>query len=132
MKELYDLYWLALLVFLEARGESYKAKLAVAWVVLTRSNQKKLSIQDVIFQAWQFSALNTTDPNRMQIDSAPFTPVWNECLRAASAAYFAMEENPAPLANHYLNPKALKELPKWYKRNLIVAVIDRHEFLRVG
>lgn len=131
MKELHDLYWLALLVFLEARGESFKGKLAVAWVVMTRAQGFGKSVQDVILAAFQFSAFNTKDPNRMKIDEAPFSIEWKDCLRAAAGAYFALEENPAPRANSYLNPKVLDKLPEWYRKDSVIAVVDNHEFLRV-
>lgn len=131
MKELHDLYWLALLIFLEARGENFLGKLAIAWVVMTRAEERKQSVQDVVLAAYQFSAFNTNDPNRLLVDNAPFSDEWRSCLRAAAGAYFALEENPAPRANHYLNPKAVKELPKWYRKDCVVRVIERHEFLKV-
>lgn len=132
MRALHDLYWLALLIYLEARNQSDDGMLAVAWVVCTRANEKKISIQDTVMMAYQFSALNTTDPNRMKIDDAPFSPEWGRCMRAAAGAYFALSENPAPRATHYINPKVLPKLPSWYRRDAIIRAIGDHEFLRVA
>ena len=131
MKEIYDLFWLAMVIYLEARNQVFKGKLAVGWVVVTRTIEEKRSVADVVFRAFQFSALNTKDPNRMLIDTAPFSAEWRECFEAASAAYFTLIPNPAPSANHYLNPKAVDKLPDWYSKNKIITVIDDHEFLRV-
>ena len=103
-KSAQDLVFLALTLWREARGENRSAKLAVAYVVLTRVALNGWMGHDVLGVTtcpWQFSSM--TDPHDPQLTKWPSSSdlSWNECLGVAEAALGASEPNPAPTATHY-------------------------------
>jgi len=143
-----DLAWLALTVRMEAGGEAWAGKLAVAYVIVHRAQRTKASIADTVLKPWQFSAWNTQEATRGLLDTIP-PELWTHCYAAACAAAFGLVEDPSKGATHYLNPvatatlrqaKRLTPYPAWATdptdpRQLdeakITARIDHHVFLRV-
>jgi N-acetylmuramoyl-L-alanine amidase len=64
--ELTDQELLALVMWREARGESFEGRRAVGWTVKNRVAKPSWWGHDyhsVILKAWQFSSFNTNDPN---------------------------------------------------------------------
>lgn len=109
---------LALTVWREARNESYTAKLAVAYVVMTRVEHPSWwghDVESVLFAPMQFSSM--TDPHDPQLTRWPHAlrdaPAWNDCLKAAASALFKQEPNPAPNATHYFSPPIEKPPTAW-------------------
>ena len=128
--------WLAINVWMEARGESYRGKLGVAFATMNRladSNRRwGKTIEDVIWQQFQYSWTNPSDANRMKLDDIDWKdPAFIESHKAASAAYYRLSPDPTNGANHYLNPNAIAKLPDWYAKGKVTAVIDKHEFLKL-
>ena len=78
--------FLALVVWREARGESYEGKAAVASSIMNRVVRPSWWGRDlfsVIFKKWQYSSL--TDPRDRQLTTWPQknAPDWIECLQVA-------------------------------------------------
>ena len=85
-KEICDTFYLALVVYREARGETLAAKVAVAHTVLNRVAKPKWwgkTIDEVITKKWQYSSL--TDPKDPQLVKWPLLsdPAWQSCLQCA-------------------------------------------------
>ena len=138
-----DLTWLALTVYLEAEGESYEGKLAVAHCIVNRSRLRKKSIADTVFSAWQFSAWNTDSPRRLALDSI-HKIAWDDCVKVSLAAMHGAEADPTGGATHYLNTVATRaarkygDLPEWARDpksptevdpTKLTKVIGKHTFL---
>jgi spore germination cell wall hydrolase CwlJ-like protein len=130
-----ELYFLAVTIALEAGGEPYEGKLGVAFVIKGRAERVKVSITDTIFKGWQFSAWNTEDPARMNIDSIP-SEIFKECYKAAVAAFFHLSEDPSKGASHYLNEEVTRKarggsLPGWFDESKVTIRIAHHTFLKL-
>lgn len=131
---IHPITWLAVSTWMEARGEPYLGKLAVVYTQLTRVKDKRWpdSIEDVIWQPYQFSWTNPGDPNRMKLDDVDWNdPEFQECHKAASSAFYGLEPDPTGGANHYINRAALSRVPNWYDSSKVTIVIARHEFLKL-
>ena len=96
---------LARTIYGEGRGESYKGKVAIAWVILNRANNPRWWGQDIISVCLcpsQFSMWNTNDPNRIAAMGADVSdPSFRQCLSAALAATSGMANDPTGGADHY-------------------------------
>lgn len=112
-----DVYLLARLVYGEARGETYKGKVAVAAVVLNRVSSSLFpnSITSVIYQNNAFSVINDG-----QINLSPDT----EALRAARDAMNGWD--PSGGALFYYNPS--KSSNAWIRTRPVIVVIGDHRF----
>ena len=126
-----DLYFLVLTVSMEAGGESYEGKLAVAYTIMNRGK----SVIDTVLRSYQFSAWNTDSPTRMNIDDTPIANL-KECYKASCAAYFKLSEDPSKGATHYLNEEVTRKarggtLPTWFDESKVTARIERHTFLKL-
>ncbi len=131
-----DVDWMAMTIKMEAGGEPYPGKLAVAYVIRNRSSKTGKSISDVVLDPWDFSAWNTESRGRLHLDDADHAAVWWDCYKAASSAYFQLECDPTKGATHYLNVELTKKirggsLPSWYDQEKVTVVIDQHTFLRL-
>ena len=116
-------------VFQEAEGEPYEGKVAVAEVILRRTNRKYMSdgtVAGTVLRKYQFSGMNSDAPNRIrafQIDSD--SPVVKECIKAWEQAKAG--SNMTGNALHYFNPKIVT--PKWSYGGEVVAEIGNHRFI---
>ena len=108
---------LALMVWREVRHESYRVKLAVAYVAVTRAENPGKDwwgddVLSVIAAPKQFSSM--THPKDPQLTWFPREGAkWNECLRAAAAALFKLEPNPMPGATYYFTAPVTKPPADW-------------------
>ena len=117
-------------IWIEARGESYAGKLAVARVIRNRVRlhyQSDGSVPGTVLKGFQFSGWNTTDPNRLQavrINSED--PVVAECARAWEES----QEADAGIGDAvlYYNPRAVRITPSWAIAGRHVASVGNHEF----
>lgn len=124
-------------VLLEAEGEPFQGKLAVAWVIRNRMDQRRQGIHDVILARGQFSCWLEDYAGMRRARLTGIHPsVWHDCWRAASGAFFGDLDDPTDGATHYLNPTLTRELrpdhdlPGWYDPGLVTVAIGGHEFLR--
>jgi len=114
-----DVYLLARLVYGEARGESYKGKVAVAAVVLNRVESSKFpnSIPKVVYQQGAFSVVADGQINLSPDQSA------------LSAARDAMNGwDPSGGAMFYYNPN--KTSNAWMHSRPVIVVIGSHRFCK--
>ena len=128
-----ELFLMVMTVAMEAEGESYRGKLAVANVIINRAYQKETNIVDVVFKPYAFSAWNTRGGRQNQINKITDL-VWEETEKAVASAYRNIEPDPTHGATHYLNIPLTKRrrggtLPKWVSRLKKTAVIGKHTFL---
>lgn len=107
-----EILYLALTIYGEARGESYGAKVAVAWVIRNRVESPRYpdTYREVALQPGQFPCW--TDHNREAM-MRPFGPAWEECVEVAQKVVRTGGEwNPLPDVLHYHDRSVL---PYWTK-----------------
>lgn len=132
-----ELTLLAMLLWGEARGESYEGKIAVAWVVRNRvavSSTRRFGSgwRGVMLRPRQFSCFLESDPNAhklrmpLRYESAL---VWDECYRAAAAVFFDLVPDPVAGADHYHTTGVQ---PAWSRGVQPVATVGNHRFFRLG
>jgi len=99
-------------IWMEASGEPYEGKVAVAEVIRNRTNSKFFSdgsIQDTVLRPMQFSCWNLTGERRVEaarLDTSD--PTVADCIRAwADSAKSDLTKG----ANSYFNPALAN--PKW-------------------
>jgi len=108
---------LSKLVYAEARGETYKGKVAVAAVVLNRVASASFpnTISGVVYQSGAFTCVNNGSINN--------TPD-SECIRAAREALNGWDPTGGCL--YYYNPKTAVD--DWIRTRTIKTVIGNHSF----
>ena len=108
---------LAKLVYAEARGESYKGKVAVAAVVLNRVGSSSFpnTLSGVVYQGGAFSSVSNGSINN--------TPN-SECIRAALDAINGWDPTGGCL--YFYNPKDAED--KWIFTRKVQTVIGNHSF----
>ena len=113
-----DQYLLARLVYAEARGESYKGKVAVAAVVLNRVRSSSFpnTISGVIYQSNAFESVSNGSINK--------TPD-SDCLRAAREAMNGWDPTGGCL---YFYNAAQVSTGSWIKSRVVKTVIGNHSF----
>jgi len=109
-----DTELLARLIYAEARGESYRGKVAVGAVVMNRVRDKDFpgTIKGVIYQQGQF---------------APIASRYNDdCLKAAREAMSGAD--PTGGAMYFFNPRTATD--RLVRNMKVVCVIGEHRFAR--
>jgi len=111
-------YLLARLIYAEARGESYKGKVAVGAVVLNRvrSSQFPNTLSGVIYQRNAFESVTNGSINN--------TPN-SECIRAAKEAMNGWDPTGGCL---YFYNAATVSRNSWIHTRTVKTVIGRHSF----
>lgn len=123
-----ELTLLALQVWGEARGEEYEGKIAVAFVAVNRSLQKRSTIARELLRPKQFSCFNQDDPNFPKLKRAHETKEWKSCFNAALHVYAGSVSDPTNGANHYYNPSVCA--PDW-AAGQSGKLIGNHMFLKL-
>lgn len=130
-KDFARLYILALCIWREARGESFRGKLLVGFTIKNRVKDARWpnTYEGVITQKWQFSAFNPTDPNAVKYpwtggENLPEDAAWFECTRAAATVLNSKTSMTS--ANHY-HAKNIK--PSWADNAPITDREGNHVFL---
>lgn len=143
-----DLDILARTIFGEARGESVKGKIAVAWVVKNRADAavKWLknntgkerhplfgngSLIGACRAPFQFSCWNPNDPNYPLIEFKDCRSMWQQtgypaCLHAALSVIIGRDLDPTKGSLHYHDGRMSP--PKWADGLDPVVVIGNHKF----
>lgn len=122
----------ALNIWMEARGESYEGKVAVAEVIRNRVKQTKWgrTATQVCLYPYQFSGWNTKDPNRIAALLLDDTDgKYQECLKA----WLYVNHSPSETVNGatlYYNPKVIPVPPAWAKPGNLLARVGNHVFYR--
>ena len=125
-EELTDqLQCLAGAVYFESRGEPLKGQLAVAQVVINRSEDRRwpASYCGVVYQRAQFSFVKNGRMPRIKTTSG----AWHRAKAIAKIAHEGLWESEANEAV-YFHAKYVK--PRWSRRKERLAQIDTHIFYR--
>jgi spore germination cell wall hydrolase CwlJ-like protein len=120
-------FLLALCIWREARGESYRGKLLVGATIRNRVEDRRWpnTYAGVITQRMQFSAFNLGDPNALKFPIEG-DPAWGDAVLAADETLRA--ETLLTNANHY-HTKAVT--PVWSRADAMVDVEGEHVFFRL-
>ena len=134
---------LAVTIYGEARGESQKGKIAVAYTVLNRAVNKSLC--QVALAPKQYSIFNNNPKLRAAAVSLHLFPdqknviderSWKESMEVAQVVMRKYIPDPTNGATHYLAPLLMTSkhyaYPKWSRQYKLVAVIEGHRFYKAG
>ncbi len=129
-----ELFLLTATVAMEAEGESYKGKLAVAYVIMNRVKQRNKSVSDVVLDPYDFSAWNTKGGRQLTLDEMN-SLYWEDSEKAAHSAYYGIEKDPTYGADHYLNVGLTRKLrggtlPAWLLAMKCTTRIGLHTFYK--
>lgn len=127
-----DEFFMALVIWREARGEPLRAQIAVGFCILDRVNHPKWwghNIMDVIRKRLQFSSM--TDPRDKQLTTwpGPKDYSWDNALQVAAGVISGGYVNPADGADSYHDISIPS--PKWAEEKKFVAQIGRLKFYNV-
>ncbi len=116
----------ALTVYLEAGGESFAGKLAVAAVIRNRMRLRYHSdgsVQGTVLKPWQFKPWNTRSPHHVALDLS------RKSMRDSLLAWLLVQDgrNIVDGAVLFYNPTLVRS-PHWAKVTRKVATIGDHEF----
>lgn len=120
---LYRLWVMTATVWMEARGEPYEGKLAVAAVIRNRARLRNRPEDEICLEPKQFSCWLASDPNRAALPGDRAS--WRDCFRAVVESEF---RDPTAGATHYVNLAVAR--PAWARRMKQTAVIGRHTFFK--
>ena len=103
-EEITELFYLALALWREARGESVEGRIAVACSIRNRVERPSwwgTTFDQVVTKKWQYSSL--TDPHDPQLAKWPLISdlTWIECLKISKAVLDNETVNPVPGADSY-------------------------------
>lgn len=117
----------AAVIVAEAGGEGYVGMEAVREVIANRARERKLTESHVVLEPLQFSCLNGVSANDL-IEKARKHKRWN---MAFGMAIEPPKTRHTAGANHYLNPKTVKRLPKWASDKKWTVTIGNHKFYKL-
>lgn len=116
-------------VWREASGEGPQGMLAVAMVIHNRVLKRRLTVEQVCLQRWQFSSMNApNDPGMLrwpQADDQSFRQAYTIWL--ASAA-IKPEDDPTKGADFYFADGI--PMPQWAKAYTFTVTIGKQHFYR--
>ena len=120
---------LALLIWREARSESFLGKVAVGYSVRNRVEHPKWwgnTYSAVMAKKWQYSSLAA--PGDPQLMTWPVFPddAFTECLDVADRVIHGTTSNPCPEADSYYATYIAP--PKWALDAQFVVLIGQHKF----
>jgi len=116
----YEVVLLAIMIWREARGESYDAKVAVASTVMNRVKKagwQGKTVVDVVTKKWQYSSMS--DPNDRQLTTWPEvnSQAFADCLYIATQAVEG-KLILVPWIDHYFDDSLKGDaIPKWAKEH---------------
>lgn len=119
---MFELLLLTLTIFLEAEGESFKGKQAVANVIYNRHVTYNKSITEVILKPKQFSCWNDTDYVITRLSK-----IDKKALSDSFKASLLCKSDITGGATHYTRVNIKRS---WMKNKLITVIIDQHKFMR--
>lgn len=130
-----DLDTMARTFFGEARGESDKGMIAVAWVIRNRAARSPAynwpnTVAGVCLQDWQFSCWNKNDPNRPKLLALTKSNVqFRRCLKIADQVLRGEVSDPTNGADHYFANYI--PTPNWARGQRMIAKHGVHQFYRL-
>jgi spore germination cell wall hydrolase CwlJ-like protein len=134
-KEMADETMLAITVWGEARGTTFRCKIAVASVIRNRALHSSWwgsGWKDVILKPLQFSIFNATDPNQHKLKEPlryDSQDAWEECAIAAQLVYADLVLDPTHGADHYFSGE---KVPSWATDKTPTLTLDGMRFFRLS
>lgn len=118
-----SLYWIALCIYFEARGEPIEGQIAVAHVIMNRALKRNMSVKEIILQPKQFSWTHDGIPDDVKNHAA-----FIECMHSALIARSErLDGKNLKFADHY---HADSVDPYWNRGMKKVTKIGHHIFYR--
>ena len=137
------IHCLATMIYGEARSESTRGQIGVAYTAKNRTKNKDTICNEVV-KPYQYSVFNgnpilikvALNPDMMpRLTNATDSDSWEDAKLVAEAVYNGTVTDPTHGATHYLSPKLMKKqrlkMPKWAKRSRVIAIIENHKFFKV-
>lgn len=129
-----EIITMAKTVWGEARGESVKGQIAVAWVIKNRADNPKWwgkTIEEVCLKKYQFSCWLESDPNRAKMDKLTEEDL-QEQIEICQSVLDEKVTDPTDGANHYHTTGIL---PSWARNDddtikQPITTIGNHLFYR--
>lgn len=127
-----DTFYLAFVLWREARSETRPGKVALVHSILNRVMHPKWwgdSISAVVRKPWQYSSM--TDPKDPQLTKYPEDgPVWEECLDIAAGVLSGTLSNPLPGADSYyaISMDKAGNPPAWSRTAAFLGQVGNHKF----
>jgi len=119
-----QLFWLAINIYHEGRGEPLEGQIAIGHVCLNRALKKGKTLKFIILQPWQFSWHNGNKYPPID-DYDAFRACLNSAQKVADERF---EGKNLWYADHYFNPSVV--LPDWAAKMTLVKRIGNHDFYR--
>ena len=128
-----------MMIFGEARGELYGAKVGVGSVAMNRATHPRWwgrDLRSVVLSPFQFSCFDTSDPNYRKL----FSPlrfeepeIWDTCYLVAEDILRGNLLDITASADHYLDQSLFdkKKVPKWADPKKLTVQIGRLYFYRL-
>lgn len=117
-------------IWMEARGEPYEGKVAVAHVILNRALSGRgrwCTPAKVCLDHMQFSGWRPQDPNLIvALQLSPSDLRAQDCLRAWREVVLRPDPDPTLGSLHYLNPAIAS--PPWAKGKVPAYIVGAHHF----
>ena len=128
LQKINDIFYLALVIWREARGEGRECMTAVAQSIMNRVKNPKwwgTNVTSVCTKKWQYSSM--TDPNDKQLTTWPgLDPWWTMALEVAQKVYEGQIDNIVPGADSYYDISIPP--PKWADQTKFVKQVGRIKF----
>lgn len=118
LRRLTEWWYLAFVIYREARSEALLTKIAVAHSVLNRVRNPKwwgTTVDQVVTKKWQYSSLtDPQDPQLARVWPLVSETAWLECATVAEDALDGTSANPLPGADSYHDTSIAP--PKWTEK----------------
>ena len=115
-----DVIYVAQTIFGEARGESWNAKVGVAWVIINRKEAPRYyfgyTIPNVVRKPWQFTCWRRKNVNYKKIHNPlkhESVDTWLECYIAARLVLREQVKDNTGGALYYFDDSLLDNPPFW-------------------
>ena len=138
------IHCLATMVYGEARSESIKGQIAVAYTVKNRV-KGNVGICNEVLRPYQYSVFNgntklqtiARNPHMQPPQTNATDAVsWEDAKQVATSVYNSTTADPTKGATHYISWSVMRAkryaTPLWAKQYRQVAIIERHQFYRKG
>ena len=131
LQQICDTFYLAIVLWREARGEEFDAVKGVANVIMNRVKDPKWwghDVTSVVTKRWQFSSM--TDPKDPQLATwpQPEDPSWWNCMALAADVLSGKLVDNVAGANSYYDISIPP--PKWATNDIFVKQIGRLRFYK--
>lgn len=119
---------LAEAIYYEARGESIGGQIAVGWVIINRKHSDRFPTQNTIREVISHKCHFSYRCDGSMKNGFTNKKAYTQSLFVAENILNGSFADPTNGADHYLNPKKVKVMPKWTKAYPLVASIGNHDF----